>query len=420
MQANGDMLAECWERRDLRALLAQRFGMFEMEELAEELEREHHDVVRLTLGKSELPVHPAITRAMVDAAQDHRRSGLVYPVGLPALREAVADYEGQAYGRAVDADNVVISVGTSTLLRNLCCLLAHDGGEVLLPRPYYPLYLYSAALAGARVSFYDIDLITGRIDFSSLRSSLSGATRMVILNSPGNPLGNRLTLADLRQVDEAVDGRAVIVSDEIYRNIYFDEEAPSMGALPDTRSPVVVTNAFSKGFRMYARRVGYGVVPGEFVHPLTTMQDHTLLTTDPVPQFGALEALRHLDEVETLRLLYAGRRDYAVKRLSGVATVRPIRAEGSFHLTVDIASYLGEGETDRSLTESILRATHVATVPGSDFGLPGTIRLSYSAAAFETAIDRLAAYFEGGPDLTAWPEPGQAGRARRRRTGLIR
>ena len=70
MRANGDMLAECWGRRDLRALLAQRFGMFAMEELAEELERKHDDVVRLTLGKSELPVHPAITEAMVDAVRD--------------------------------------------------------------------------------------------------------------------------------------------------------------------------------------------------------------------------------------------------------------------------------------------------------------------------------------------------------------
>jgi aspartate aminotransferase len=291
---------------------------------------------------------------------------------------------------------VVISVGTSTLMRNLCCLLAHDGGEVLLPRPYCPLYLYSAALAGAEVTFYDIDLVTGCIDHSSLRSGLSGATRIVILNSPGNPLGNRLTMADLRQVDEAIDGRAVIVSDEIYRNICFDEEAPSMGALGDARSPVVVTNAFSKGFRMYARRVGYAVVPREFVHPLTTMQDHTLLTTDPVPQFGALEALRHLDDVDDLRRLYAGRRDYAVKRLSEAGVVRPIRSEGSFYLTVDVASQLGDGETDRSLTESILNATHVATVPGSDFGLPGSIRLSYSAPAFENAIDRLAIYFEAG------------------------
>jgi len=394
MRENGDMLAKCWEERDLGALLAQRFGMFAMEELAEQLERTHDDVVRLTLGKSELPVHPAITEAMVAAVRDPQRAALVYPLGLPALREAVAGYEAEAYRRPVDPGCVVISVGTSTLIRNLCCLLAHDGGEVLLPRPYYPLYLYSAALAGARVRFYDLDLVTGCVDFSSLRAGLTGDTRMVIVNSPGNPLGNRLTLADLRQVDEAVDGRAVIVSDEIYRNIYFDEEAPSLGALTDPQSPIVVTNAFSKGFRMYARRVGYGVVPGEFTHPLATMQDHTLLTTDPVPQYGAIEALRHLDEVEALRMLYAGRRDYAVKRLTGLAGVRPIRAEGSFYLTVDVQPLLGQTGSDRTLAESILTATHVATVPGSDFGLPGTLRLSYSAAQFDDAIDRLAGYFE--------------------------
>ncbi|HTS95383.1 MAG TPA: aminotransferase class I/II-fold pyridoxal phosphate-dependent enzyme [Streptosporangiaceae bacterium] len=397
MRPTVDMLAQCWEERDLDALLAQRFGMFAMEELAEQLERKYDDVVRLTLGKSELPVHPDITEAMVAALRDPKRSSLVYPLGLPELREAVADYEGQAYGRHVDPDHVVISAGTSTLFRNLCCLLAHDGGEVLLPRPYYPLYLYSAALAGASVSFYDVDLITGCIDFASLRAALNGATRIVILNSPGNPLGNQLTMADLRQVDEAVDGRAVIISDELYRNIHFDEEPPSLGALSDPRSPAVVTNAFSKGFRMYARRVGYAVVPGEFTHPLATMQDHTLLTTDPVPQYGAIEALRHPDEVDALRTLYAGRRDYAVKRLGEVRSVRPIRAEGSFYLTVDVGSYLGEHESDRSLAEAILTATHVATVPGSDFGLPGTLRLTYSASQFDDAIDRLARYFEERP-----------------------
>jgi aspartate/methionine/tyrosine aminotransferase len=79
-----------------------------------------------------------------------------------------------------------------------------------------------------------------------------------------------------------------------------------------------------------------------------------------------------------------------------VATVRSIRAEGSFYLTVDVEAFMGEGETDRSLTESILNTTHVATVPGSDFGLPGTIRPVLLPAQFETAIDRLAAYFGSG------------------------
>jgi (5-formylfuran-3-yl)methyl phosphate transaminase len=405
MRGDDDMLARSWEDRDLGGLLAQRPGMFEMEELAEELERTYDDVVRLTLGKTELPVHPAITEAMVSAARDPKRSSQVYPLGVPALREAVADYEGQAYSRNVDPANVIISAGSGTIIRNLYCLLARDGGEVLAPRPYSPLYLYCAALAGARVSFYDIDLATGCIDFGSLRAGLSAATRIVMLNSPGSPLGNRLTMADLRLADEAVDGRAVIVSDEICRNISFDEEAPSIGALRNARSPVVVTSSFSKGFRMYARRVGYAVIPEEFTQPLATMAAHTLLTADPVPQHAAVEALRHPEEVEELRVLYAGRRDYALKRFAEVPAVRPVRAEGSFYMTLDIDAFLvsqqrtgqGEpgdrGEPDRTLAQSILAETHVAVVPGSDFGLPRTLRLCYCAAQFENAVDRVAKYF---------------------------
>lgn len=406
MRGDDDLLGRYWEERDLDALLAQRSGMFEMEDLAEELERTYDDVVRLTLSKSELPVHPAITEAMVSAARDPKRSSQVYPLGVPALREAVADYEGQAYGRNIDPANVIISAGSGTIIRNLCCLLARDGGEVLLPRPYSPVYLYSAALTGARVSFYDVDVATGCIDFSSLRAGLSAATRIVILNSPGSPLGNRLTMADLRLVDEAVDGRSLIVSDELYRNIFFDDEASSLGALREARSPVVVTNSLSKGFRMYGRRVGYAVVPDEFTQPLATMADYTVLATDPVPQYGAIEALRHLDEVEELRVLYAGRRDYAFKRFAEVPAVRPVRAEGGFCMTLDVDRFLthrlrsdpGEpgdrGESGRTLAQSILADTHVATVPGNDFGVPRTLRLCYCAAQFDNAADRVAKYFE--------------------------
>jgi aspartate/methionine/tyrosine aminotransferase len=386
-----------YETSARETLLTQRFGMFEMEEQAEDLERTCDDVVRLTLGKSELPPHPAITEAMVQALQDDKRSSLVYPLGLPALREAIAEYESKAAGARVDPASVVVSVGSSTIFRNLCTLLAAPGDEILIPRPYYSLYLYSAALAGATVTCYELDLLTGRIDFASLEAALCDRTRAVVICSPGNPLGNVLTTADLEQVDATVAGRAVIISDEIYRNMSFDGPAPSLGSLAAPDSLIVVTNAFSKGFRMYARRVGYAVAPAELVRYLSTIQDHTLLTTDPVAQFGAIEALRRLDEVDYLRGLYRKRRDYAMERLSGIPGLRPIRPAGSFYLTVEVSERLGPGETDRSMARSILAATHVATVPGSDFGLPGTLRLSFSAAAFDPAIDRLAGYFAALP-----------------------
>ncbi len=393
-------------RRDHETLLARRFGMFELDEAAEELEKAHDDVIRLTLGKSELPVHPAITQAMAAALADGR-SGLVYPLGLPELRSAIAEYESQVRPMPVDPGSVIVSVGSSLIFRNLCTLLCsaragdaagseRAGGEIVIPRPYCSLYLYSAVLAGAQVRGYDIDPYTCAADLESLAAAMSDATRAVVICSPGNPLGNVLTTAELERIDSIVDGRAVIISDEIYRNMSFDGPVPSLGSLPAPRSPVVVTSSFSKGFRMYARRVGYAVVPAQYVPALSAVQDHAVLTADPVAQFGALEALRHLDEVESLRALYRKRRDYALERLSGVPAVRPIRPSGSFHLTVDVSGLLRPGESDRSLARAMLGAIHVAAVPGSDFGLPGTLRLSFTASQFDAAVDRLARYFAEG------------------------
>lgn len=295
-----------------------------------------------------------------------------------------------------------MSAGSSMIFRNLCTLLGRDGGEILIPRPYCSLYLYSAALAGARVGTYEIDPFTGEIDLESLAAGLADSASAVVICSPGSPLGNVLTTADLERIDAVVNGRAVIISDELYRNMSFDALAPSLGALVAPRSPVIVTSGFSAGFRLYARRVGYAVIPGELVSAVSVLQDHTLLTTDPVAQFGALEALRHLDEVEMLRALYRSRRDYAHERLSAAPTVRPIRPSGGFYLTVDVAGLLRPGETDRSLARTILAETHVAAVPGSDFGLQGTLRLSFAANQFEVAIDRLARYFDR-VSVTGWP-----------------
>jgi aspartate aminotransferase len=377
-----------------------RFLMFVLDAMAEELERVHDDVIRLTLGKSEAPPARQITDAMVAALEDATKSALVYPAGLPELRQRIAgDYRAR-YGLDVDWQQVIVSVGSSTMFRNLFTLLLEPGDGVLLPLPYYPLYRVCALLSGAQVDYYRISADGLRLDLDSVAAGLTPATRVVVLNSPGNPLGNVLDRSDLLEVDRLVAGRATVISDEIYRNIWFDERPPSVLDVEDWQSPLVVTNAFSKGYRMYSRRVGYAVVPASLVEPLTVIQHHTLLTTDPVAQFGALAAIDCPEEVEALRQRYLRRRDYTVRRLGDIAGLKVIRARGSFYITLDCAELMRDHSYENSLAlaTEILRQTHVATVPGSDFGLPGALRLSFSSARYEEAIDRLAGFF-------ARPEP---------------
>lgn len=375
----------------------ERFLMFVIDEMAYEYEKQYDDVIRLTLGKSELPTCAAITCAMEDALRDPKRSALVFPAGLPELKARIAQEYNSRYGAPVNPRNVIIGVGTSSIFRNIFYLLAREGDEVLLPLPYYPLYEFCAMLVGATVRYYEIDTETMGLNIPSFQQNFTDRTKIVVLNSPGNPLGNILSLDDIRAIDSIVDGRAMLINDEIYSNITFEGETLSFMQLPELQSPFIVTNSFSKGYRMYSRRVGYCIVPDELVEPLTVIQHHTLLTVDPVPQYGAIAALDHPEEVDYLVALYKSRRDYTLEAFKSSPYVKALSAAGSFYLTLECGAFMvRNGIADcLDLARVIMEQTHVATVPGLDFGLPDTLRLSFSAERYNEGIDRLVAFFAG-------------------------
>ncbi len=376
---------------------ANKFLMFELDGMAYEYEKEGKDVIRLTLGKSELPLHDKINEAMERALHDFDRSTLVFPAGLPELREKLAKQYEVDYGIDLDPNRVIIGAGTSSLFRNIFQLLIETGDEVLIPRPYYSLYHFSALLAGAKIRFYDIDLETMSLNKESFARNFTDKTKIVVVNSPGNPLGNMMTEEEWYWMDEVVDGQAYFVSDEIYANACFEEGNVTAMKLVDAKSEFIVTNAFSKGFRMYAKRVGYAIVPEELVEPLTVIQHHTLLTLDPIVQFGAIEALEHRDEVQSLVAEYKKRCMYTINGFEG-NKVRAIPSKGSFYITLDCENYMKVNgiATSLELAMDILEKVEVATVPGSDFGLPYTLRLSFSSLRYEEGIDRLKTYFGGG------------------------
>lgn len=375
----------------------ERFLMFVLDQMANEYEKRGKEIIRLTLGKSELPVHEEIEHAMENAISDYEKYSKVFPGGLPELKEALADYYHKQYGLDYGPENYLISVGTSSIFRNLFQLLIEEGEEVLLPYPYYSLYHFCALLTKAKIRYYHIDPHTLRLDKESFKKNFNSRTRVVVINTPGNPLGNIMTRDELNYIDEVVDGNAVIINDEIYANIYFDEKCLSVMQLKNTKSQFITTNAFSKGFRMYSRRVGYCILPEELITPMTVMQHHTLLTLDPIVQYGAIAALNHQEEVDALRELYKRRRDYTMKRLGNITGIIPLRSEGSFYITIDCENFMKMHniKTSLELAESILQSKYVAVVPGSDFGLNYMLRLSFSSKKFEEGIDRLADYFSG-------------------------
>jgi len=373
----------------------ERFLMFVLDQMAYNFERDGKDVIRMTLGKSELPLHPDIVQTIIDAINDFKKNTLVFPGGLPELKEKLAEYYKNKHNLDICPDNVIISVGTSTIFRNLFYLFLEKGAEVLLPIPYYSLYHFSALLAQAKIRYYKIDMDTLELDKDSFKENFTERTKLVVINSPGNPLGNILTKEELYFMDSIVDGRAPIINDEVYENICFDWQSPSVMELKDTKSMFITTNSFSKAYRMYCRRVGWCIVPDELVTPMTVIQHHTLLTTDPICQFGAITALDHQEEVDNIRNLYKSRRDYTMERFAGVEDIRAVPSIGSFYITLDCKKFMEKKgiRTSLDLATKIMEAKNVATVPGSDFGLPYTLRLSFSCHRYKEGIDHLWNFF---------------------------
>lgn len=372
------------------------FQMFVLDELADALISEGNDVIKITIGISELPVPQQVLEVFSDTLYDHEKTRLVYPQGLPALREAIANYYKTQFCIDVEACHVVINTGTSAVYRNLLQLLCKPGQEILLPRPYYCLYLLSAILAGANIKYYDIDPFTHQLNIESFEKAYSPEeTAVVVINSPGNPLGNILSKTDIIMINNIVAGRSFIINDEIYNNtLFYDNYESPLAYLDNYRDFNIITNAFSKGFRMYTKRVGYAILPDSLIMPMRILQQHTLLTCDPVNQYGMIQALKDLESPRELTRLYQERAEYSYASLVNTGCT-PIKPEGGFYITLDCENWIKEKGmlSSKELARDILEKVHVATVPGTDFGIPNGLRLSFCNSRYNEAIDRLKNYF---------------------------
>ena len=372
------------------------FQMFVLDEHADKLLDDGKDVLKLTIGVPELPTPHAVLDRIVEALGDPNFVRRVYPEGLPELREAIASYYNTKYRAEISRDNVIVSTGTSPIFRNLFQLISGKGREILLPRPYYALYVYCATLAQATIKFYDIDPVTMRVDMDSFRKQFSRErTSLVVVNSPGNPMGNIVNSDELSQIYDIVDRQAYILNDDIYNNCTFYEDFRSpLELFPEFNDITIITNGFSKGFRMYTKRIGFAILPPELQANLRVMQQHTLLCADPCYQYGMIAALADEESPAELTGIYKNRAEYTTLQLRNTGC-EPIAAEGGFYAVLRCADWnRAHGfASSKELAHDILKKTHVAVVPGTDFGIPQDLRLAFCNDRYNEGIDRLRSYF---------------------------
>jgi aspartate/methionine/tyrosine aminotransferase len=332
--------------------------------------------INLGLGEPDLPTPEVVRRAAVRVIEGEQ-NGYTSHAGLPALREQVAAEYPQ-----LDAtpDGVIITAGSQEALYLALLTLVDEGDEVLLPDPGFVAYPTIVRMAGGTPAFYQLPAADGfAFDAESFRRSLTPRTKVVVLISPSNPTGRVLTREDFGAMAGALRGTdAYVVSDEIYRELYYAEERPA-SASEFCPERTVVVSGLSKSMSMTGWRLGW-LCGGDADVVKSALVLHGYVTTcaSTVSQKAALAAWT--EEAEGARAearrIFRGRRDHLLSLLSGELGLRAVAPDGAFYTMVDVRDY---GDSMR-VAETFLEHG-VITVPGAAFGAEGEgfLRVSFCA-----------------------------------------
>jgi aspartate aminotransferase len=366
---------------------------------ARALEANGRRIARLDVGEPHFPTPPHI----VDAAHAAMRDGAtkyVSPQGLPELRDAIATTQ-RTRGVSASADDIVVTPGVKPMLMYALLTLCRAGDEVLVPDPGYPGYIAAARLAGASVRTYPLTHVgdSFAVDLDGLRSAITPASRVLVINSPHNPTGMVLDTPTLEAIAElAMQHDLWVVSDEIYAALTYDDRVPpSIATLPGMRERTIVVDGFSKAYAMTGWRLGYAVLPSRLVSAVTALVADGSTCTPPFVQYAGVAALTGpQDALVAMRRAYRARRDALIGQFRAIRGLRTPTPAGALYVFADVGSLMDRATVASSvdLATSLLHDHDVACVGGSAFGSRGERHLRFSFAVachqLDDAVVRLA------------------------------
>ena len=319
------------------------------------------------------------------------------PAGLPALRQAIAGDAGRRRGIDVKAAQVVIGPGAKPAMFFPTLALVRPGDEVIYPDPGFPTYAAMIGVAGGVPvpvpldEDHDFAFNLDRFD-----RALSEHTRLIVLNSPGNPTGGVLARAVLEHIAEAARQRDLwIIADEIYARLAFDAPVISIASLPGMAERTVICDGFSKTYAMTGWRLGFGIMPAALAERVELLLTHAIGCTATFTQYAGLEAvLGPQDHVDAMVAEYKRRRDVFVAGLNAIPGVKCRSPQGAFYAFPNVTAF---GRTSQWLADYLLEEAGVAVLPGTDFGAGGEgyLRLCFanSPENLQIALERMAAAF---------------------------
>jgi len=342
--------------------------------------------LNLGLGEPDLPTPNVIRKAAVKAIVEEQ-NGYTSHAGLPALREKVAGDYAYLAGRT---ERVVITAGSQEALYLALLTLVDEGDEVLLPNPGFVAYPTIVQMAGGTSRFYRLPRETGfAFDVDEFRRALTPQTKVVVCISPSNPTGRTLTNEDLAAIADAVrDHGAYLISDEIYRDLYYTPERP--GSLSSFYDRTIVISGLSKSMSMTGWRLGWACGDEELIGAMLVLHGYVTTCASTVSQKASLVAWS--DEAEEARAkfreTFRARRDHLLGLIDTQLGLPAVTPDGAFYTMLDVSEYGSSMRVAEALLEE-----KVITVPGAAFGSEGEgfLRVSFCAefAMLDEGVQRI-------------------------------
>jgi aspartate aminotransferase len=374
---------------------------------AAKLKADGIDVVSFGAGEPDFDT-PAHIKDAARAALDKGVGKYTDVAGILPLRKAIAAELAAVHRTSIEPEQVLVSTGAKHSLYNLFMALLDPGDEVLIPAPYWVSYPDMVMLAGGRPVILET---RAEDDFAVTTEQVAAAcsprTRAIVLNNPSNPTGAVYTRAQIEALARVVVERdLLVISDDIYRQLVYsssggDAEYVSIAAVsPEVAKRTVLVDGVSKTYAMTGWRIGYTAGPLPLIKAMSKIQGQSTSNPTHIAQIAALAALTGpQDCVAEMRAAFDARRLEMVKLLRAIPGVTCREPKGAFYAFPDLSAFLGkttpEGsilDDDVQLCDWLVEVGRVAVVPGSGFGAPGFVRLSYacSMANIQDGVGRLA------------------------------
>jgi aspartate/methionine/tyrosine aminotransferase len=374
----------------MTALLADRtakivpFYVMALLDRAKQLESEGRDIIHMEVGEPDF----ATPKTIVDAGIKQLQTGNIKytpAAGLPELRGKIAKYYQSHYAVSIEKERIFVTPGASGAFLLALAASINPGDEILMSDPCYPCNHNFIKLFEGKAITIPVDASTAyQLTAELIKRYWTESTKGVLIASPSNPTGTLIEPEDFKQCIQMVNDKGrCFYSDEIYHGLVYGKHAPT--ALEYSRNAFVI-NSFSKYFGMTGWRIGWLIVPEEFVEATEKLAQNIFIATPTLSQYAALAAFDDatLDELENRRIEFAARRDFLYKELKRLGFDIPMKPDGAFYIYANCAKF-----TDDSyqFALTLLEAEGVAITPGKDFGSHQAQQ--HLRFAYTTSIERM-------------------------------